>query len=246
MDTDILQSFKVKDTLNPKVWDNYSKPKDAKLKKRVLDVLNKISDEFIEFLGQDVFVDDIILTGSLSNFNWSKYSDFDLHIVVDFSQYDKQSDLYKELFNLKKQAFNDKHNIKIFGYDVELYVQDKDEEHTASGIYSIMENEWIKIPKGVKPKIDKDTLKSKVKNWIEKIDNTIKELKGDKSSIDKVKKLKDKLKEYRKSGLEKEEEFSYENLVFKYLRRSGYIEKLFNIQNKLTDKSLSIENQITQ
>ena len=246
MDTDILQSFKVKDTLNPKVWDNYSKPKDAKLKKRVLDALNKISDEFIEFLGQDVFVDDIILTGSLSNFNWSKYSDFDLHIVVDFSQYDKQSDLYKELFNLKKQAFNDKHNIKIFGYDVELYVQDKDEEHTASGIYSIMENEWIKIPKGVKPKIDKDTLKSKVKNWIEKIDNTIKELKGDKSSIDKVKKLKDKLKEYRKSGLEKEEEFSYENLVFKYLRRSGHIEKLFNIQNKLTDKSLSIENQITQ
>lgn len=246
MDTDILQSFKVKDTLNPKIWDNYSNPKDAKLKKRVLDALNKISDEFIEFLGQDVFVDDIILTGSLSNFNWSKYSDFDLHIVVDFSQYDKQSDLYKELFNLKKQAFNDKHNIKIFGYDVELYVQDKDEEHTASGIYSIMENEWIKIPKGVKPKIDKDTLKSKVKNWIEKIDNTIKELKGDKSSIDKVKKLKDKLKEYRKSGLEKEEEFSYENLVFKYLRRSGHIEKLFNIQNKLTDKSLSIENQITQ
>ncbi len=246
MDTDILQSFKVKDTLNPKIWDNYSNPKDAKLKKRVLDTLNKISDEFIEFLGQDVFVDDIILTGSLSNFNWSKYSDFDLHIVVDFSQYDKQSDLYKELFNLKKQAFNDKHNIKIFGYDVELYVQDKDEEHTASGIYSIMENEWIKIPKGVKPKIDKDTLKSKVKNWIEKIDNTIKELKGDKSSIDKVKKLKDKLKEYRKSGLEKEEEFSYENLVFKYLRRSGHIEKLFNIQNKLTDKSLSIENQITQ
>lgn len=246
MDTDILQSFKVKDTLNPKVWDNYSNPKDAKLKKRVLDALNKISDEFIEFLGQDVFVDDIILIGSLSNFNWSKYSDFDLHIVIDFSQYDKQSDLYKELFNLKKQVFNDKHDIKIFGYDVELYVQDKDEEYTASGIYSIMENEWIKIPKGVKPKIDKDTLKSKVKNWIEKIDNTIKELKGDKSSIDKVKKLKDKLKEYRKSGLEKEEEFSYENLVFKYLRRSGHIEKLFNIQNKLTDKSLSIENQITQ
>ena len=208
--------------------------------------LKLTNDEFIEFLGQDVFVDDIILIGSLSNFNWSKYSDFDLHIVIDFSQYDKQSDLYKELFNLKKQVFNDKHDIKIFGYDVELYVQDKDEEHTASGIYSIMENEWIKIPKGVKPKIDKDTLKSKVKNWIEKIDNTIKELKGDKSSIDKVKKLKDKLKEYRKSGLEKEEEFSYENLVFKYLRRSGHIEKLFNIQNKLTDKSLSIENQITQ
>lgn len=246
MDKEILQSFGIKDTLNPKIWDNYKTPKDAKLKKRVLDGLNKISDEFIDFLGEDVFVDDIILTGSLSNFNWSKFSDFDLHIVVDFSQYEEQSDLYKELFNLKKQVFNDKHNIKIFGYDVELYVQDKDEEHTASGIYSIMEKEWIKIPKKVKPDIDKNVLKSKVKNWIEKIDNLIGELKGDKSSVEKIKKLKDKLKEYRKSGLKKDEEFSYENLVFKYLRRSGYIEKLFNIQNKLTDKTLSIENQISE
>jgi len=30
-------------------------------------------------------------------------------------------------------------------------------------------------------------------------------------------------------------------LVFKFLRRSGHIEKLFNTQNKLKDKELSIE-----
>ena len=42
--------------------------------------------------------------------------------------------------------------------------------------------------------------------------------------------------------LEKDGEFSYENLVFKFLRRNGYIDKLFNFKNKLMDKNLSIEN----
>ena len=57
----------------------------------------------------------------------------------------------------------------------------------------------------------------------------------------KVKTLKDKLKEYRKSGLEKEGEYSYENLVFKFLRRSKIIEKLYDVVNKQSDKELSVE-----
>jgi hypothetical protein len=57
----------------------------------------------------------------------------------------------------------------------------------------------------------------------------------------KVKTLKDKLKEYRKSGLEKEGEYSYENLVFKFLRRAKIIEKLYDIVSKQSDKELSVE-----
>jgi len=239
MNTEILKSFLVKDTLNPKVWDTPENAKNAKLKKKVLDGLNKIAQEFIDYLGDDIFVDDIILTGSLSNFNWSKYSDFDLHVLVDFEQFGKQKDLYKDLFNLKKQAFNDNHDIKIYGYDVELYAQDSDENHTASGQYSIMENEWIKVPKNVKPDIDSNMLKSKIRNWVEKIDSVIDEM-----DEGKIKKVKEKIKEYRKSGLDKDSEFSYENLVFKYLRRSGHLEKLFQTHNKVIDKNLSIETQI--
>ena len=60
-----------------------------------------------------------------------------------------------------------------------------------------------------------------------------------------MEKIKEKLKNYRKSGLEKEGEFSYENLVFKFLRRSGHIEKLFNMLNKTTNKELSIKESTT-
>jgi len=235
----ILDSFSVKDTLNPKVWENPTEPNKAVMIPKVRKALMRIAEEFINYLGEDVFVDDIHLTGSLANFNWSEFSDFDLHVIVDFEQYEEQSDLYKELFNLKKQVFNDKHNIKIFGYDVELYAQDAEEPHYSSGVYSVMNNEWVNKPKKLKVEIDKSVLEKKIKSWTEKIDSAIEEGKD-------LEKIKTKLKDYRKSGLEKDGELSYENLVFKFLRRSGHIQKMFDTANKETDKELSIETKIEE
>jgi len=213
------------------------------MKKRVRKALMKIADAFINDLGDDIKIEDITLTGSLANFNWSDFSDFDLHVIIDYSQFGKQKELYKELFGLKKQLFNQKHDIRIFGYEVELYAQDSSEEHTASGLYSIKDNKWINIPSRENFKLDKNLLKTKIsswKNYIEDLIVNINELGLDVNET-KVKTLKDKLKEYRKSGLEKEGEYSYENLVFKFLRRSKIIEKLYDVVNKQSDKELSIE-----
>jgi hypothetical protein len=146
---------------------------------------------------------------------------------------------------LKKQIFNDKHDIKIFGYDVELYSQDSEEPHFASGVYSVMNNEWIDKPKKFKNEIDKVVLENTIKNWTEKIYKVIEstDTQDDQKTIDLI---KDKLKDYRKSGLEKEGELSYENLVFKFLRRSGHIQKLFDSSNKALDKELSIERNLEE
>ena len=231
----ILNSFNIKETLNPKVWENPSEPKKSTMVPKVREALERIAEEFVDYLGDDVFVEDVILTGSLSNFNWSEFSDFDLHIVVDMSEYD-DDELYKELFNLKKQLFNDTHNIKIFGYDVELYAQDSEEPHVSSGVYSVMNNEWVNVPKKMNLEIDKVALESKIKNWTDKIDNAV-----ESGEIKPLESIKDKLKKYRKSGLEGDGELSYENLVFKFLRRSGHIQKLFDAINQETDKELSLE-----
>ena len=244
----ILDSFNLKDTLNPKIWDNPEDPKKAKMKPKVKQALMKIANEFIDYLGDDAFVEDITLTGSLSNFNWSEYSDFDLHIIVDFERFEKEEETYKELFNLKKQVFNDKHDIKIFGYDVELYAQGSEEKHESSGVYSVMEDKWINQPEKLKVNIDKSVIEDKVKNWNEKIENALEELKGDDlgKGKKKIEDLKTKLKDYRKSGLDKDGELSYENLTFKFLRRNGMIEKLFNTYNNYMDKELSIEQSLTE
>lgn len=239
----ILNSFSVQETLNPKVWENPENPQKAKMIPKVKKALMRIAEEFIDYLGDDVFVEDIVLTGSLANFNWSEFSDFDLHIIVDFEQYEDESDLYKELYNLKKQVFNDKHNIKIFGYDVELYAQDSEEPHFATGVYSVMNDEWVTKPKKVDIEIDRNVLEKKIKNWTEKIDKVV-DSEQSEDDVKLIDSIKEKLKEYRKSGLEKEGELSYENLVFKFLRRSGHIEKLFDISNKAVDKELSIERKL--
>ena len=241
----ILDSFSTKDTLNPKVWEHPENPEDVVMVPKVRKALLRIAEEFIDDLGDDVFVEDIYLMGSLANYNWSEFSDFDLHVIVDFERYGKQEELYKELFDLKKKLFNDKHDIKIFGYDVEVYAQPSTDEATSDGVYSVMNNEWVHVPAKTHKNIDMSVLKTKIKSWTDKIDDAIEtaESTGD---VDTLKKLKDKLKDYRQSGLNKDGEFSYENLVFKYLRRSGHIGKLFDEKTKIKDKELSIETRIEE
>lgn len=242
--TKILKSFSLQDTLNPKIWENSDDIESSKLKTKVRGALMKIAEKFIDYLGDEVFVEDITLTGSLANYNWSEYSDFDLHIIIDFKQYGKESKVHKELFDARKFIFNESHNIKIYGYDVELYAQDSEEEHTSSGLYSVMNDEWLHKPKKETPEVDKKILVQKIDSWIEKIEKTIKD--SEENDGEKLETLKSKIKEYRKSGLEKEGELSYENLVFKFLRRSGHIEKLFNALNKETDKELSVETMMNE
>ena len=238
----------VRDKLNPEIW--LISKKESKMKPEIRERLLDIANQFVEFLDVPVFVDDIIMTGSLANYNWSNYSDVDLHIIVDFTQFPKeQIELFQKLFTLKKILFNTNHNITIKNFEVELYAQDEKEIHTSSGVYSVLFDEWITKPEKINVKIDNKVLMNKVKSWTEKIDEVIEDaeegnnLEKSKEIIDKLKK---KLKDYRGEGLSGDGEFSYENLVFKFLRRNGYIEKLYNFEAKLIDKSLSLENSIEE
>jgi hypothetical protein len=242
----VIDSFNIQDTLNPKVWDNETDPQNATLKKDIQSRLLEIAYEFIDFVGLDFFISDIILTGSLSNYNWSQYSDFDLHVLVDMSQFEEsQLDLYKELFNLKKTLFNDTHDITIKNYEVELYIQDENEEHTSTGVYSVLYEKWDVVPEKQNFRLDKDKLKEKAGQWMKIIDGVLENIEDEELDDAKklIKKYQEKLKKYRKCGLENKGELSYENLVFKILRRNGYIGKLLDAKNKIMDKKLSIENR---
>jgi predicted nucleotidyltransferase len=243
----ILNSFHLKDELNPKIWKssgNDEKTMNPKVRARLLD----IAYEFIEFLKVDVVVSDIIMTGSLANYNWSTFSDIDLHILVDFNQFpESQLPLYTELFTLKKTMYNDNHNITIYGYEVELYIQNESETHFSSGVYSVLHDEWINKSKKENVEIDTNLIKNKATKWMEIIDGALENAQDE--PLDDAKKLiqkyKDKIKKYRTCGLEKDGEYSDENLVFKVLRRNGYMQKLFDFENEYTDKKLSIKESTT-
>ena len=243
-DKQIVKSFETKETLSDQIFEEkkgHFVMRDE-IKKRLLEV----SNDFIESLGFEFFIHDVVLTGSLANYNWSQYSDVDLHILIDFDELDKNSkkdsialhSIMKEFFDAKKNVWNEKHEIKIKGYDVEIYVQDVNEEHISSGVYSILHNKWVLEPKKDKPNIDDRKILEKGEEFGKKIDRLIQTPKE--ITIDQLEDLRKKIKEFRQSGLESGGEYSYENLTFKLLRRNGYIQKLLRLKTQLTDKKLSI------
>jgi len=247
----VLKSFESQEDLNPKIWflpkEEYmgdTNDQEYKMRPEVRERLLTIAEMFFDFLNIDVIVSDIIMIGSLTNYNWSEYSDVDLHLVVDYSQFDKKSkELFIEFFDLKKIIFNMRHNITLFGFDVECFVQDEKETTFSSGIYSVINDEWINVPKKEKnEKLDISLIKEKSKQWMRIIDGVVENIKDeDPETIKKIiKKYKEKLKKFRNCGLQKGGEMSTENLVFKLLRRNGYIEKLFELPTELIDKKLSM------
>lgn len=243
--SDILLSFGTKDTLNPQIWNDYDEDNPV-LKPGIRKALLNIAVEFMNFLDENLILDDVRFTGSLANYNWSEYSDIDLHLYVDFSQYDGEDiEIYKELFQLKKTLFNSTHNIRVKGYEVELYAEDVNEVHISTGVYSVLFDEWVEKPEREDVKIDRNFLLKKAKNVMSKIDNLIEDVSNEELEVAlrQIEQFKEQLKKYRNAGLEKEGEFSYENMVFKFLRRNGYIDKLFKYKNTLMDKKLSLENQ---
>jgi predicted nucleotidyltransferase len=244
-DKEIVKSFESKPTLCPDIFegrkDGYVMRKDIRKK------LLEISDNFIESFGVEFFIHDVILTGSLSNFNWSEYSDVDLHILIDMDEIDGEEKtnstsihtIMKEFFDAKKNIWNEKHNVKVKGFDVEVYVQDVDEEHVSSGVYSILHDKWVVTPEKSNPNIDDRKIIEKGSEFSKKIDELLK-MDDPKEVIEKIEDLRKKLKKFRQSGLDDGGEYSYENLTFKLLRRNGEIEKLLNLKNSLIDKKLSI------
>lgn len=239
---EILKSFEPQNELNPKIWEK--KGKSYVMKPEVRERLLEIANEFIDYLKIEIIITDVVLTGSLANYNWSKYSDFDIHIIANFNQFPQSHvDLYKEFFMLKKTLFNKNHDIKLFGYETELYVESEDEAHFSSGVYSLLYDEWQHEPEKEQVKIDKNTIERKAKQWMQIIDGVLENIEDE--SIEDAKELlskyKDKLKKFRTCGLEKNGEYSSENLVFKILRRNGYLEKLMSAGTKVLEKGLSMK-----
>ena len=240
-----LSSFETKDKLNPNFW------KDEKLDSRIRLKLLDIADDFTDFLNIDwVEPEDITMTGSLANYNWSvEFSDIDLHIIIDFKKVYKRTEFVSEYFKSKKELWNKEHQgIKIFGFPVEIYVQDKNEQHSSTGIYSLEKNKWLQKPEKKSPtETNLKKAEKQAEKWIDKIDNLI----GDyniNSTESKKEKLMNNLdnifsniKKERKKGFNSGgDEMNQNNLAFKILRRNGYIDKINNKKTEIYNDLMSI------
>ena len=244
-----MKSFKLffesqfyNDTLHPRFWDVA-----ANFDQDVREKLLTIAKDVTEGAGiKEELVDDVQLTGSLANFNYTDFSDLDTHILLDFKKVNHDEDLVKKALDGKRFVWNLRHDIKIGGHDVEVYFQDTDEPHKASGLYSLKDNKWITRPEHDEPTVDERdvTLKAdRIKGEIADLEVALQTTEGDDLGelAEASDALRDKIARMRKDSLESKGEFGIGNLAFKELRNSDYMERLINVSNAIYDKQFTSE-----
>ena len=224
--------FSINDDYHPAIWKA-----NGDLNEDIRQNLIQIIEDFYKTLKVDTEIEDIRFTGSLANFNYTKFSDIDLHVVLDFDKILDDYNILSDYFKQKKNLWNIHHRIMIKGFEVEIYVEDVDEEHLSTGVYSVMNNEWIVKPEHKVIDIDHESVKRKVDSLIAQIED---------AEVPQLAKIKEKIIKMRRSGLEKAGEYSIENLAFKVLRRMGVINQLISKIQLNYDVSLSIEENDTE
>jgi hypothetical protein len=227
----------MKDNLHEDFWEN------NKLDNNVRRRLVRIVMDFFDNLGIETYkIKDITLTGSLANYNWSSFSDIDLHVIVDFGDIDDNTELVKEMLDGKRFIWNKAHNILINGFEVEIYVQDESESHESTGVYSVMSDDWLTEPEREDPEIDWENVKKKV-SWLKNQIGRAQRLFDDgdyRDTYEHVIRIKDKIRRFRQSGLDREGAFSAENIAFKVLRRDGSLDTLSALKATSYDKKMSL------
>ena len=218
----------------PNIWE------DERLNPQVRDALLLIAQEFYNTLDINTDLEDVRLTGSLANFNYTPKSDLDLHLVVDFSKVDENSQLVKNYFDAKRVLWNKKHAITVKGYEVEVYIENMGEKHISTGIYSIPDNTWIIKPSQVKEEVDLETANKKAETIKKEIDAAV----SSEDNLEHLQRIKEKIKKMRQCGLEKGGIFSAENIAFKALRNDGDIDRLSVAITKEYDRKHSLPEEV--
>jgi predicted nucleotidyltransferase len=217
--------------LNPVFWKKQKFNEEAK--KQLLEIAEYWREAA---LIPKKAVKDILLVGGNANFNYTELSDLDIHLYVDKKLIpDCEAVILDEYLKDKKTLWGLTHDIKIFGFPVEVYAQGLDEKFTKDqGVYSLKKDKWIQEPRKVKVNLQDRHIQIKVNNLKHQIDYYI-DNHVDNLAI--LKNFKEKIRLMRQAAVKKNGEFSFENLVFKDLRNQGYIDKF-------SDYILSVEDKV--
>ena len=220
--------FEQHNELNPLLWQG------EELRPEVKMALLKIAKDFVEYVEVPFEVKDLVLTGSQLGYYYTKHSDLDLHIIVDFNTVDCDREA-AELFDTKRLLYKKQYDISIRGVPVEVYIEDSNFP-AVSATYSLGDGGWRVKPDNQPQEIDTEEIIRMSKIWSTVIGKAI-----ESNDLETGRKVLKMLRNYRKLGLKHSGEYGIENLVYKTLRNSKIIEKLMKLIGDLHDQSLSIK-----
>jgi predicted nucleotidyltransferase len=220
------------DSLSPVAWD------DDRLKPEVRRHLLMAAKNFVEAINIKHFdLIDIRLTGSMANYNYTKYSDFDLHLITDYSKLG-DVDIAQELYDAKKRVWNSEHDVKIKNHEVEVYVEDASEAPVSQGVYSILNNRWLSHPEFDRPSFPYADIKHRATHYQDLIMRALRS--HDEQELNTI---IARVKSWRRQGLAQGGEFSIENMAYKVLRNAGLLDKLYKAKAQAQDREMSLSER---
>jgi hypothetical protein len=248
-DTDDLRSairriIRSDDDLEPNIWVKGAR--GPRLKRGIRESLLKIAEDFwgdLEKGGASLL--DVTLTGSCAGYRWTPSSDLDIHLIAQYSDVDEYEALVGSYFKARGAQWDSDHDISFHGHPVELYVQDVDEVQWFSGVYSLMHDKWIfppAHPDAAGDDIDVAAVEHKARVYARDIHRAVAALRAHprEREISRAKKIKARVRQLRRGGLEREGELSIENLAFKALRKIGALDILHTELQRAYDISRSV------
>lgn len=234
----MITEYETQKTLNPLLWDG-----DV-LHPKLRSGFMKIAKVFYNFLEVDVPILDVVLIGSNANYNWTSYSDIDLHVIINYAEIDDNMLLVKNYMHAKKSIWNSHYPLTYHGTNIELYAQDLNQlEPLSAGSYSVVRGKWITKPSAKTVSIDDALILQKAEPFQYEIDQLTE---TDPDLLDVIQRLKLRLRKFRQSGLESDGEYSIENMAYKHLRNRGYLNKLTQLQQQATMNKLNIEHVVNE
>ena len=231
----LAESLEKHDTLNQSIWNG------EELKEDVKGAIKEIVQKYVEdseILSMEDIID-IELLGSNASYNYTAYSDLDIHLVVNMEALSTDPTLLQIACNAEKALFNKAYNFMIKGVEVELYVEDVKAATASNGIYSVSKDEWIKKPEpiDIPDFIDDDEYLAILDNWMIKAKGAL-----NTTSSQEIQQFINELYNLRRLSIMTDGEYAKGNLVFKEIRNAGLLQELKDKVNELTSQELSLES----
>ena len=236
-----LKDLREKSYLEPKLWS-----RNGKLNPKVRVQLLKVAKDFFDGLGlsKDVLLD-VQITGSLASMTWSKHSDLDLHVILDFSRIPADEDISERYFDAVKNLWNEQHRVLIKDYEVEIYVEDAEHQHVSNGLYSLVKGAWLEIPvRETNRSFDDMDVISKAQRWMRMVETEVFQpfAMGDHGrTVESAGRMSKRFKKWRQCGLDSNGISSVENLAYKLLRRRGYLDAIKDLSRISYDALASVD-----
>lgn len=230
--------------LCPKFWDKYKHPEgkikwdlDPIVRKKLLKIAEGFIQDLNESIGDNCTVSDVRLVGPLCGSNYTEDSPLEIEVVFELDSYGESKGLIAEKINHQAFLWHSKPESMLRGHEVELEVLGEGESRSKSGIYSLNQGSWIKLPNLEKNEnFDLDEKAAMTFCYLlEKLERIQKsEFSDPKIEKQIIKKAQGNLAKLRKKAFNSSSKSIQEQSTYHKLLEGGYIKKMVKILDRKT------------